>query len=61
MTLMERGVSFMKKLNVLWWVAIIIGIIGLLMHQDVVSISGVSSFWVEVAALGIMAIAGLMK
>lgn len=47
--------------NVLWWLAVIIGVIGVLMYQDVVHISGLASFWVEVSALGVMAIAALVK
>jgi hypothetical protein len=47
--------------NALWWVAIVLAILGILMFEDVLGIKGVSSFWVEVIAFGLMAIAAFVK
>ena len=46
-----------------WWVAVAIGLLGILMHQGLVQIAGVSGyvFWVEVGALGLLALATLSK
>ena len=58
-TNLERMI--IMKPNILWWIAAIVAIVGILMFEKVVYISQVSSFWMEVVAAGLFAISALFK
>jgi hypothetical protein len=49
------------KLNILWWIGLIAGICGILMFEGIIRISNFSSFWIEVIAAGLFALAALFK
>ena len=51
------------KLGVIWWLALVIAMVGVLMHQGIVSIAGLTgyTFWMEVVAWGLLAVKSLMK
>lgn len=51
----------MKKNPVLWWAALVVGIVGILMQQNVIKISQLSEFWMVVVSAGLFAIASLKK
>ena len=46
-----------------WLIAVIIGVIGIFMHQGVVKISGISghSFWLVAIAFVVLALSSLFK
>lgn len=48
---------------ILWWVALAVALIGILIHTNQISISSLSipSFWIVVSAAGLFAITGLIK
>jgi hypothetical protein len=50
-------------MKVLWWIALVVAVIGVLIHQGIIDINiiNISSFWFEVIAAGLFAIAGLSK
>lgn len=47
--------------NALWWVAMVLAILGILMFQGVIHVAGIYSFWVEVVAFVIMSISAIVK
>ena len=47
--------------RVTWWVAVIVGVIGLLMGLGALSVAGISAFWVMVIAWLILVFATLLK
>lgn len=49
------------KLGVMWWIAVIIGICGLLMKYDIIIIPGLYSFWMVTIAFGLLALANLFQ
>lgn len=50
-----------SSVGILWWAALIITIISLLMRQGVISVAQLSSFWMMVVSAGLFAIAALAK
>lgn len=50
-----------SSIGILWWTALVIAIVGILMRQGVISISQISSFWMMVISAGLFAVAALAK
>ncbi len=50
-----------SSVGILWWAALIIAIVGILMRQGVISIAQFSSFWMMVISAGLFAVAALAK
>ena len=44
-----------------WWIAVILGVVGLLMNFGVLSIAGFSSFWLVAIGFILLALATLFK
>lgn len=51
----------MGKLGVMWWIAVIIGVVGILVKYDVIIIPGLTSFWMVTVAFGLLALANLFQ
>ena len=51
----------MGKLGIMWWIAVIIGIGGILMKYDKIIIPGINSFWMVTIAFGLLALANLFQ
>lgn len=51
----------MGKYGVIWWIAIIIGILGILMKFDIIIIPRLTSFWMVTAAFGLLALTNLIQ
>lgn len=49
------------KNSFLWWTALVIGVVGILMQQDIIKIAKLSEFWTVVASAGLFAIVGFKK
>jgi hypothetical protein len=48
---------------ILWWVALVVGVLGVLIFQKVINIPSLSlpSFWIVLGSAGLFAITGLFK
>ncbi len=51
----------MKNNSFLWWAGLIVGVVGILMQQDIIKIAKLSEFWLMVASAGLFAIASFKK
>ena len=47
--------------NVTWWVAVILGVLGLLGHFGAVDVLSPYAFWLVVAGLALLAVACLVR
>ena len=54
---MAKNVS----VGIIWWVALLVGICGILIHENILRVANFSSFWVVTAGFGLMALAGLFR
>lgn len=50
----------MKK-SFIWWAALVVGVVGILMQQGYIKISNISSFWTVVVSAALFAIVGFKK
>lgn len=50
-----------SSVGILWWAALIIAIISLLMRQGVISIAQLSGFWMMAVSAGLFAVAALAR
>lgn len=46
---------------IVWWIAVILGVLGLLGHYAIVSALGVYAFWLVTAGLVLLVLATLLK
>lgn len=51
----------MGKLGVMWWIAVTIGLCGILMKYNIIIIPGLKSFWMVTVAFGLLALANLFR
>ncbi len=51
----------MGKVGVMWWMAVIIGILGILMRYNKIIIPGLTSFWMVTVAFGLLALSNLFQ
>lgn len=51
----------MGKFGVIWWIAVITGILGILMKFDIILIPGFQSFWMVTVAFGLLALTNLFQ
>ncbi len=49
------------KNSFLWWAALVVGVVGILMQQDIIKIAKLSEFWMVVVSAGLFAIASFKK
>lgn len=51
----------MGKVGVMWWIGVIIGILGILMKYNKIIIPGLTSFWMMTLAFGVLALNNLFR
>lgn len=51
----------MGKVGAMWWIAVIIGILGILMKYNKIIIPGLTSFWMVTIAFGLLALSNLFR
>ena len=51
----------MGKFGIIWWLAIIIGVLGILMEFDIIIIPRLTSFWMVTVAFGLLALTNFIR
>lgn len=51
----------MGKVGAMWWIAVIIGTLGILMRYNKIIIPGLTGFWLVTIAFGLLALSNLFQ
>jgi hypothetical protein len=51
----------MGKYGIIWWLAIIVGVLGVLMELDYIIIPRLNSFWMVTAAFGLLVLTNFIR
>ena len=47
--------------TVVWWISVIVGVVGILFHFGVIAVAGVSGFWLVAIAFILLGLATFLK